>query len=108
MHISAELLGKYMKDRKALPAICLNSNISAITAIANDYNYNKIFARQLEGLGKPGDLVFAISTTSKIGSLITDFAHSRSFSLFCSTYTAPKRIFICNHYAHKRYRVKSL
>lgn len=70
LHVSAELLGKYLKKRKALNAISLNSNISAITAIANDYDYKKIFSRQLEGIGKKGDLVFAISTSGKSKNII--------------------------------------
>ena len=81
MHISAELLGKYMKDRKALPAICLNSNVSAMTAIANDYNYNKIFARQLEGLGKTGDLVFAISTSGTSKNILEVLKKAKKMKL---------------------------
>ena len=70
LHASAELLGKYLKNRKALNAVCLNSNISAITAIANDYDYKKIFTRQLDGIGKSGDLLFAISTSGKSKNII--------------------------------------
>lgn len=70
LHVSAELLGKYLKNRKALDAISLNSNISAITAIANDFDYKKIFSRQLEGIGKKGDVVFAISTSGKSKNIL--------------------------------------
>ena len=70
LHFSAELLGKYLKDRKALPAICLNSNVSAITAISNDYSYDDVFSRQLEGIGKSNDLLIAISTSGKSKNIL--------------------------------------
>ncbi len=69
-HVSAELLGRFLKERKALPSICLSTNLSAITAIANDYDYKKIFSRQLEGIGKKGDLIFAISTSGKSKNIL--------------------------------------
>jgi len=69
-HVSAELLGRFLKERKALPSICLSTNLSAITAIANDYDYKKIFSRQLEGMGKKGDLIFAISTSGKSKNIL--------------------------------------
>ena len=63
MHLTAELIGRFKKERKGLPAIDLVSNSSTITAIANDYNYKKIFSRQLESVGSKGDLLFCISTS---------------------------------------------
>jgi D-sedoheptulose 7-phosphate isomerase len=62
-HIAAELSGRFEKERKALPAIALTTDTSAITAIANDYGYNRVFSRQVEALAAPGDLFIGISTS---------------------------------------------
>lgn len=62
-HIAAEFTGRFVKERKGLPAIALTTDTSALTAIGNDYGYDRVFARQLEALGKEGDLLIAISTS---------------------------------------------
>ncbi|MES2810192.1 MAG: D-sedoheptulose 7-phosphate isomerase [Bacteroidota bacterium] len=62
-HIAAELSGRYVKNRKALPGIALTTDTSALTAIANDYGYDYVFARQIEALSRPGDLFIGISTS---------------------------------------------
>ncbi len=62
-HIAAELAGRFKLDRPALPAIALTTNSSSLTAIGNDLGYDRVFARQLEGLLRPGDVVFAVSTS---------------------------------------------
>jgi D-sedoheptulose 7-phosphate isomerase len=62
-HLACELVGRFMKERKGLPAIALTVNTSILTAVANDYGYEKIFIRQLEALARPGDLVIGISTS---------------------------------------------
>lgn len=62
-HIAAELSGRFGLDRPALPAIALTTNTSSLTAISNDLGYEKVFARQLGGLLRPGDVVFTISTS---------------------------------------------
>ena len=62
-HIAAEFVGKFEDDRKPLPAISLNENISTITAIANDYGFEQIFSRQVEAYGIKNDLLIAISTS---------------------------------------------
>ena len=64
-HIAAELVGRFLGERKALPAIALTTDTSALTAIANDYGYEEVFARQVEALGRPGDVAIAISTSGK-------------------------------------------
>jgi len=69
-HIAAELIGRFQKDRPALAAISLNTNTSIITAIANDYGYELIFAKQVEGLAKAGDLVTGISTSGNSKNVI--------------------------------------
>ncbi len=69
-HFAAELVGRFKKDRLSLPALALNTDTSAITAIGNDYNFDKIFSRQIEGLGMQGDVLFAISTSGKSKNII--------------------------------------
>ncbi|MDP8253086.1 MAG: D-sedoheptulose 7-phosphate isomerase [Candidatus Kaelpia aquatica] len=62
-HITAELIGRFRKDRKALPVISLASNTASLTALANDYGYKYVFKRQLEAFYEQGDVVIAISTS---------------------------------------------
>src|SRR3989338_5225337 len=62
-HIAAEFIGRFQKERKSLAAIALTTDTSVLTALGNDYGFDCIFARQLEGLGKPGDVVMAYSTS---------------------------------------------
>jgi D-sedoheptulose 7-phosphate isomerase len=62
-HIACELAGRFSRDREPLPAIALSTNTSSLTAIANDYGYEAVFARQLRGLVKKGDIVIGISTS---------------------------------------------
>ncbi len=69
-HIAAELTGRFFLDRKPLPAIALTTDTSALTAIGNDFGFEQIFARQLEGLGKKGDLLIGISTSGNSPNII--------------------------------------
>jgi D-sedoheptulose 7-phosphate isomerase len=62
MHFAEELSGRYRDDRKALPAVCI-SDASHITCVGNDYGFEFIFSRYIEGLGKPGDVLFALTTS---------------------------------------------
>lgn len=62
-HFAGELVGRFRMERKALPAVALTSNSAIITAIANDYDFTMVFARQVEALGRPGDVLVAISTS---------------------------------------------
>jgi D-sedoheptulose 7-phosphate isomerase len=82
-HIAAELSGRFVKNRKALPGIALTTDTSALTAIANDYGYEHIFSRQVEALSKPGDLFIGISTSGKSNNILYAFETARSFS--CKT-----------------------
>lgn len=69
-HIAAELLGRFRRDRPALPAQALTTDTSTLTAVANDYAYEHIFARQLEGLLREGDAVWALSTSGNSSNVI--------------------------------------
>lgn len=62
-HIACELLGRFKRERAALPALALSTDTSTLTAIANDLGYERVFARQIEGLVQPGDVVWALSTS---------------------------------------------
>jgi len=64
-HIAAEFVGRFKKDRNALAAIALTTNTSILTALANDYGYEVIFAKQIEGIGKKNDVAIGISTSGK-------------------------------------------
>ena len=69
-HIAAELVGRYKRERKGMPAVALTVNTSVLTAIANDYGFEQVFARQVEALGAPGDLAFGISTSGNSPSVL--------------------------------------
>ena len=62
-HIAAEFVGRFHNERISLPAIALTTDTSILTAVANDYNYDRVFSRQVEGLGNPGDVLWGISTS---------------------------------------------
>ncbi len=63
MHFSGELVNRFMIERSPLPAIALNTDVGVLTAISNDYSYEDIFAKQIQALGKKGDVLFCISTS---------------------------------------------
>jgi D-sedoheptulose 7-phosphate isomerase len=69
-HIACELAGKFYLDREPLPAIALTTNTSSLTAIANDYSYEAVFARQLRGLAKKGDVVIGISASGESSNVL--------------------------------------
>ncbi|MAI02487.1 MAG: phosphoheptose isomerase [Rickettsiales bacterium] len=69
-HFAAELIGRFKKNRRSFPAISLNTDTSAITAIGNDYDFSKIFSRQVEGIGNKEDVLFAISTSGNSKNVI--------------------------------------
>jgi D-sedoheptulose 7-phosphate isomerase len=69
-HLAAELVGKFNIDREPLPAISLNTNVSIISAIGNDYNFDYIFARQLRAIGVTGDILFCLSTSGNSSNIV--------------------------------------
>ena len=78
-HIAAEFVGRYKQDRTALPAIALTTDSAALTCIANDYDYSEIFSRQVEALGRKGDVAIAISTSGNSPNVLRgiQIAHDR-------------------------------
>jgi len=77
-HIAAEFVGRFVKDRKSFPAIALTTDTSALTAIGNDYGFERIFERQVEGLAAKGDVVIGISTSGNSSNVLKALAKAKS------------------------------
>ena len=84
LHIAAEFTGRFQKERQSLSAMALNADMSAVTAIGNDYGFDKIFSRQLEGVGRNGDVFIPISTSGNSLNVLNaiDVAKSKGMSIF--------------------------
>jgi len=80
-HIAAELTGKFKNDRKPLSGILLGSNLSSLTAIGNDYSFESIYSRELNGLGKEGDLLFAYTTSGKSKNVLMALEASKKLKI---------------------------
>jgi D-sedoheptulose 7-phosphate isomerase len=81
MHISGELVGRYLKERKALNCICLSSNPAVLTAWANDYSYETVFARQVEAYGRAGGVILGLSTSGNSANVVKAFEMARSMGM---------------------------
>ncbi len=81
-HLAAEFVGRYLQERDPLPALALNANSSAVTAISNDYGYEQVFARQLQALASRGDVAVGISTSGNSHSIIQALISARRLGLF--------------------------
>ncbi len=80
-HIAAELVGRFAFDRPALPALALSVNSSCVTAIGNDYGFDRVFSRQLEALARPGDIAIAISTSGNSTNVLHAISTARKIGL---------------------------
>jgi len=80
-HLAAEFSGRFYKDRKALPSEALHCNTSYLTAVANDYSYDVIYSRLLEGLAKPGDILVGLSTSGNSGNIVKAFEKSKELKV---------------------------
>jgi D-sedoheptulose 7-phosphate isomerase len=80
-HIAAELVGRFLADRRAYPALALTTNSSIMTSVGNDYGFDQIFARQVTALGRPGDVLLAISTSGNSPNVIEAVAEARRIGL---------------------------
>lgn len=69
-HLAAELVGRLVRDRRALPGLALSTDSSALTCIGNDFGFDEVFARQVEGLGRAGDVLIAISTSGNSPNVV--------------------------------------
>ena len=80
-HFAAELVGRYERERKAWPAIALTTDTSALTAVSNDYGFEHVFARQLEALGREGDVAMGISTSGASPNVLRALAAAKERGL---------------------------
>lgn len=81
-HLASELTGRFVRHRKALPAIALTTDTSALTAISNDYGYDFVFSRQVEALASEGDVVIGISTSGESASVVHALETGRRLNCF--------------------------
>jgi phosphoheptose isomerase len=81
LHMAEELTGRYRRERRALPAICLNADVTALTCIGNDYGFDRIFSRQIEALGQPGDVLVAFSTSGNSPNILQGLDAARQLGV---------------------------
>ena len=86
-HIAAEIVGRYKQDRPGYAAIALTTDTSALTAIANDYGFEQVFARQVEGLGVRGDVLLALSTSGRSPNILAALKTARARGLVTVGFT---------------------
>ena len=86
-HLACELVGRFLRDRRALPAVALTSDTSTLTAIANDYGFDRVFARQIEALGNPGDVAVGISTSGQSANVLAGLQLAKSRGLKTVAFT---------------------
>lgn len=87
LHIAAEFVGRFEKERISLPAIALTADTAALTAIGNDYGYERVFERQIEGLGGKGDVLIALSTSGKSPNVLRAIDMAQQKGILCVGFT---------------------
>ena len=87
-HLAAEFVGRFQKERKGLPAIALTVDTSILTAVANDYGYDTVFARQVQALGEPGDILIGISTSGNSKNVLLAIEEAKTRGITCIGMTA--------------------
>jgi D-sedoheptulose 7-phosphate isomerase len=88
-HFATELSGRFLQERRALAALALTTDSSALTAIANDYGFERVFERQIEALGRPGDVAIAISTSGESPNVVCGLQAARARGLKTIAITGP-------------------
>jgi D-sedoheptulose 7-phosphate isomerase len=99
-HIAAEIVGRYKQDRPAWAAIALTTDTSALTAVANDYGFEQVFARQVVGLGQRGDVLLALSTSGRSPNILAALRSARERGLVTIGFTGRKGVSLgafCDH-----------
>ncbi|MDD5156405.1 MAG: SIS domain-containing protein, partial [Candidatus Omnitrophica bacterium] len=81
LHIAAEFIGRFKKDRAALPAIALTANTAILTSLANDYGYEVVFAKQIEALGQKNDIAIGISTSGKAKNVVCAIKQAKKMGI---------------------------
>lgn len=89
-HLSAELMGRFYLDRPALPSVSLSDNTAAMTAISNDYAYEQTFARQILGLGRPGDVAVGLSTSGNSLNVVRALEAAKGAGLTTIAFTGQR------------------
>ncbi|HZR76140.1 D-sedoheptulose 7-phosphate isomerase [Bradyrhizobium sp.] len=89
-HIAAEIVGRYKKDRPAWAAIALTTDTSALTSVGNDYGFEHIFSRQVEGLGRRGDVLLAMTTSGRSPNILAALKAARQQGLITIGFTGAK------------------
>jgi D-sedoheptulose 7-phosphate isomerase len=89
-HMAAELMVRYVKNRRPLASLALTTDSSILTAHSNDYEFETAFARQIEGLAKPGDIVIAMSTSGQSENIIRALQQAKNMSCVCVALTGSK------------------
>jgi len=77
LHLAEELVGRYRRERRALPGLCLSADVTALTCIGNDYGFEQIFSRGVEALGRKGDVLVAFSTSGNSGNILAALRAAR-------------------------------
>jgi D-sedoheptulose 7-phosphate isomerase len=80
-HVASELVGRFLRQRRSLSAMALTTDTSVLTSVANDESFDRVFARQIEGLGRPGDVALGISTSGRSANVIAGFTAARAQGL---------------------------
>ncbi|HEX9780284.1 MAG TPA: D-sedoheptulose 7-phosphate isomerase [bacterium] len=80
-HMAAEFVGRFQRERAPLPSLSLTENMASVTAIANDYAYEQVFARQLSGLGQPGDVAVGLSTSGNSPNVLAALRQARELTI---------------------------
>jgi D-sedoheptulose 7-phosphate isomerase len=86
-HLAAEFSGRFYTDREALPAEALHCNTSYITAVANDYSYDVVYARMINGIGKPGDVLVGLSTSGNSKNIVEAFKTAKTKNMITIGFT---------------------
>lgn len=87
-HLAAEFVGRFQKERQGLPAIALTVDTSILTAVGNDYGFDKVFSRQVEALARPGDVLIGISTSGNSANVVNAAELAKNMGLYCVGMTA--------------------
>jgi D-sedoheptulose 7-phosphate isomerase len=86
-HLAAEFVGRFRLERPALPALSLTDNASSLSAIGNDYAYEEVFARQIAGLGRPGDIAIGLSTSGTSANVVAGLSVARQLDMHTAAFT---------------------
>lgn len=105
-HLSAELVGRFVKTRRALRSISLTTDTSVLTCVANDFDYDNVFSRQIEALGRPGDVLIGMSTSGNSQNIVNALSTAKNMGLLTVALLG-KSGGACKHLADKTLLISS-